>query len=170
MKLKNKFSFLVMMITLALDFYFIRPLKAMGKGLSAFSGAMGMPGGLLINAWTANQNVDAPGTSGTQSVAVTATAVLAAEEGIITLTGFNAAAGATQIATITNSKCIATSIVTASIGAYAGVYNTNGLPWLAQVDVTTTPGSMVFRIVNLHAANALAGNITVHFVVHQVVQ
>lgn len=170
MKSKNKFLGLVaMLLTLTFDFFILRPLKAIGAGLSAFSNAMGTPGGVLANVWTANQNCDAPTSSGTQSVAAAGTAALNKEEGIITLTGFNAAAAATQIATITNTTCLAGSIVTATLVNYAGTWNTNGQPWLAQVDTLTTPGSMIFRIVNLHAANALAGNITVHFVVHQVI-
>lgn len=168
MKSKNKFlSSLVMFLSLALDFYIVRPVKAIGKALTAFSNAMGAPGGLLANTWTANQNADAPVSSGTQTVAISATTVLAAECGKITITGLNAAAGAFNVATITNTTILATSRIVATLNSYTGVWATNGEPCL--VEVTIAANTMVFRIKNLHAANALAGNCVISYEVGQVI-
>lgn len=121
---------------------------------------------ILTNVWTSNQNCDAPVDNGTQSVAAAGSAALNKDSGVITITGLTAAAGAMQIATITNSKMVAGSFVTATLMHYTGTWATDGEPCLLQAD-NNTVGSIIFRVVNLHAANALNGDITVAFVVHQ---
>lgn len=157
---------LLWLIMVPLQHFIIRPAKALGKGLQVFSAELGTPApGLLINTWASNQTVDAPGSSGTQSVAAAGTAALNAESGVITLTGFTAAAGAMQTATITNNKIVATSNIIATLNNYAGTYGTNGEPIL--MAVTVAAGSMVLRIGNIHGANALSGDITVSFRVGQ---
>lgn len=123
---------------------------------------------VLTNIWTANQNCDAPASSGTVSVAAGATGTLNAECGVVTITGLNAAAGANQVATINNNKIAANSRIIATLNGYTGTWDTNGEPWLAQV--TIAAGQMVIRIVNVNGANALNGNVTISFQVGQIVQ
>lgn len=123
---------------------------------------------VLTNAWTNNQNVDAPASSGTVSVAAGATGVLNAESGVITITGLTAAAGARQSATVTNNKIVASSNVTATLNNYTGTLGTDGEPCLIQVSFTA--GSMVIHIVNVDLANALAGAVSVSFRIGQVVR
>lgn len=167
--MKKFLTRLVFTLSLMLDFYIVRPVKAVAKGLTAFSNAMGAAPGTLTNLLSSyNLNADAPATSGTVSVAAGATGTLNAESGVITITGLNAAAGANQTVTINNNKILATSNLLVTLNGYTGTWATNGEPWLAQA--TVAAGSIVIRIVNAHDANALAGNVTVSFRVGQIIQ
>lgn len=166
--MKKQFLYFQMLLTVAFKFYIVRPGMALLNALQAFNDTMGVTPGVMSNVWTTNQNCDAPTSSGTQSVAAAGTAVLNAESGVITLTGFTAAAGAIQIATITNDKVLANSNIVATLTNYAGTYSTNGEPILMAVAIPTA-GSMVIRIGNIHGANALSGNITISFRVGQVI-
>jgi len=167
--MKKFISNLAFTLLLMLDFYVVRPVKAVGKGLTAFSNAMGAAPGTLTNLLSSyNLNVDAPATSGTVSIAAGATGSLNAESGVITITGLNAAAGASQTVTLDNKKILANSNLLVTLNNYTGTWGTDGEPWLAQA--TIADGTTVIRIVNANDTNALAGNVTVSFRVGQVIQ
>lgn len=165
--MKKTFQFLQMLLTIAFTFYIVRPVKSLLSALQAFNEGMGVTPGVMANIWTANQNADAPTSSGTVSVAVASSQALNAESGVITITGLTAAAGAMQIATVTNSKILANSNVVATLNNYTGTWTTNGEPIL--MATTIAAGSMILRVGNIHGANALAGNVTISFRVGQVV-
>lgn len=124
--------------------------------------------GVLTLGWTGNQAFDAPNTTGTQSIAAAGSATLNADAGVLTLTGATAAAGAVNTFTLNNSQVGATDRVYATINDYAGTLGTNGVPVL--VNATSAAGSIVFNIVNVHAANALSGDITLSFMVGKAIQ
>lgn len=83
------------------------------------------------------------------------------KSGVITTATLSAAAGVITSITLTNSIITADTKVNASLGTYSGTYNTNGLPNLLSVDVTN--GQVIFKILNMHSANALNGTINIMF-------
>jgi len=167
--MKKFISNLAFTLMLMLEFYVVRPVKAVGKGLTAFSNAMGAAPGTLTNLLSSyNLNVDAPASSGTVSIAAGGSGSLNAESGLITITGLNAAAGANQIVTVNNSTILATSNIVATLNNYTGTWVTDGEPWLAQVSIAA--GLMEIRIVNANDTNALNGNATISFKVGQVIK
>lgn len=123
---------------------------------------------VLTNLWTANQNADAPTSSGTVTGAVGAI-TFNNECGVITVTGFTAAAGATETITINCNKVLTTSRVFVNIMNYTGVIVTNGIPAIVEANITGA-GVVVVTVINLHGANALAGNLVLAFQVGQIVQ
>lgn len=85
--------------------------------------------------------------------------------GQVTITGAtNAAETCSSALTVTNSKCGGTgAAVKMQVVNYAGVLFTNGLP--SVTSITPASGSWTFKLCNMHAANALSGDVKVNFLV-----
>lgn len=83
--------------------------------------------------------------------------------GVITTESLTiAAATASSDQTITNSSVSATSIILLTIGTFSGTWVTHGTPIIC--DVTPGAGSFTFKIVNIHASNAMtAKTLKIHF-------
>jgi hypothetical protein len=166
--MKKIFNLLIMVLSIGFEHYVIRPGKAIGAGLSAFSNAMGTIPGTLTNTWTNNQNCDAPSSTADVTVAVAGTKACNGESGKITITGLTAAAGATEVATITNTKHVAGSKFLCTLNGYTGAYGANGEPLFVSAD-DSTPGTIIIRIMNTAALNALSGDVTLSYLVNQIV-
>jgi hypothetical protein len=84
--------------------------------------------------------------------------------GILTFTGLVTAAGVTSAtAVVTNSSCTANSQVILTMVAYGGTYATNGIPY--PVCVSRANGSFTMSVSNIHGTNALAGTLTIAFMI-----
>jgi len=90
-------------------------------------------------------------------------ATINAQTGFITTEALTTAAGATYTMTVTNKYIKAGSIVLATVGKGTC---TAGMPTVCFI--TSTAGSAVIIIQNIHASNALNGTITIGFKVEQV--
>ena len=97
----------------------------------------------------------------TQATSATTGVTLNASSGVITTFNQSAAAGATSTFTVTNSCVVAASVVSVTVGNYAGTYGTNGIP-LATVSAVAA-GSFNVTIVNAHASNALSGALKLNY-------
>lgn len=121
---------------------------------------------VLTNIWTANQNADAPTSSGTVSIAAAGTGTLNKECGVITFTGLTAASDASQKITVNNNTVQTTSRILVTPGKYTGTIGTNGIPVVTEV-VITAKGIFEIQVSNAHSANALSGDLTLSFQVGQ---
>lgn len=100
--------------------------------------------------------------NGTESAnAVTANGVT----GVITTSSLTTAGGATYLITLTDNKIAGTGTkVLCQIASYAGTFGTNGIPVIATA-VATAANTAQIRIGNAHASNALAGIVTISYLV-----
>lgn len=146
-------------------------------GTSGIGGAVDINGGTgasingAVNIATTNASVVTIGRAGgsvslgqgtvTQETSVTTGVTVNASSGVITTFSQSAAASATSTFTVTNSCVVAGSVVSVTIGNYAGTYGTNGVP-LATVS-SVSGGSFNITIVNAHVLNALSGVLKINF-------
>lgn len=104
------------------------------------------------NNWTGN----VPCTSDSET-AVAAAVTINADCGVVTTESLTAAAGVTEIVTLTNSKIVAGTTVRANLVNYAGTLSTNGIPVISVTAIDTAAHTAVLAISNAHGANALDG-------------
>jgi hypothetical protein len=123
---------------------------------------------VLTNIWTANQNADAPTSTGIKSIAAGATGTLDAEAGVITATGLTAAAGVSEKITVNNKTVKTDSRILITAGPYTGTFGANGIPVVTGYTIVSA-GQFEIQITNLHGANALDGDLNLSFQVGQVV-
>lgn len=84
--------------------------------------------------------------------------------GKITTGTLTTAALGTQAITLTNSYITTSSNVIAWVENYSGTVVTNGIPIIFKS--TPAAGSATITLLNLHAANALNGTVTIKFIVY----
>lgn len=114
-----------------------------------------------VNAAIANVNTASAPLAVNQAVTGSAgAATLNGVRGTVTTESLSTAAGATFTETITNSSIGAASQVYVTIGNGT---NAAGQPALATV--TPAAGSVVLKIQNIHASNALNGTLVISFLV-----
>lgn len=136
---------------------------ASGKSLTLASTSAAMSltaGGVLTMTGTSLSIGDGTVTQGTS---VSTTVVCSESSGVITTFSQSAAAGAVSTFTVTNTKCLSTSVVLASVGSYAGTYGTNGFP-IVSVS-TVSAGSFAITVINAGPTNALSGVLKINFAV-----
>jgi hypothetical protein len=83
--------------------------------------------------------------------------------GVVTTGTLTTAAVTAATYTVNNSRALATSVMSCDIGAYSGTWVTNGIPVIGSC--APGAGTITFTLVNVHAANALNGTLTLHFTI-----
>lgn len=106
-----------------------------------------------------------PLTSATQETSTTTAVTIAGGSSNFSVTtqAYTLASAATSSFTINNSHISSVNNLQATIVDYSGNVVTNGIP-LVMLD-GITDGAVTVNVVNIHGANALAGTLTIHFVV-----
>jgi len=125
--------------------FWVQAGKTQLDGALAVAGAVNLGQGTVSQATNVNTGVMLNSSSGVITTQSASTAAATVESGF----------------TLTNSMITAASVIKAQIVAYSGATITNGIPHL----VVEAPGSgtVVIKIANLHAANALSGTMKIHF-------
>ena len=99
----------------------------------------------------------------TQITSATTGVTINSSAGVITTVSETTAAVTKTTFTVTNSAVQANSTVIAGIQNYSGTYATNGIPVVTVSNVVA--GAFDVNVVNVHAANALAGTLAIGFLV-----